>query len=157
MPLKIQYSCLFLCGARLIGKFIHLCLKAVGAIIMCPSGSIVALHRCRSHCSFSPASFTPPISLHLAQSSHCFAPLALLVSPASSASLHPPQAALRLRSHRRGRGSGARQVAYSDRNMRAIDNRPYGVVCLLAFLPSVVIDCQTHKNFVTSVVDNQLT
>ena len=56
----------------------------------------------------SPASFTPPISLHLAQSSHCFAPLALLVSPASSASLHPPQAALRLRSHWRGRRSGAK-------------------------------------------------
>ena len=136
------------------------------AVSLLPSGSIVALHRCRLHCSFSPASFTPPlslhlaqsshcslrshcsfrqpppprfirhrrrfgygatggigvpepaslvspasstppISLHLAQSSHCFAPLALLVSPASSASLHPPQAALRLRSHWRGRRSGA--------------------------------------------------
>ena len=32
----------------------------------------------------SPASSTPPISLHPAQSAHCSLPLALLVSPASS-------------------------------------------------------------------------
>ena len=58
---------------------------------LCPSGSIVALHHCRLHCSFSPASFTPPLS---ATGGVGVPEPALLVSLVSSASLHPPQAAL---------------------------------------------------------------
>ncbi len=54
--------------------------------LLCPSGSIVALHHCRLHCSFSPASFTPPLS---ATGGAGVPEPALLVSLVSSASLHP--------------------------------------------------------------------
>ncbi len=69
-----------------------------------PSGSIVALHRCRLHCSFSPVSFTPPIS---ATGGVGVPEPTSLVSPASSTppysatgrgGVPEPQAALRLRS-----------------------------------------------------------
>ena len=87
-------------------------------------------HRRRSASEpVSPASSTPPISLHLAQLSHCSLPFALLVSPASSASLHPPQAALRLRSHRQGRCYGA----FAGSTKRQCRLQPHRLLFLSAF------------------------
>jgi hypothetical protein len=50
----------------------------------------------------------------------------------------------------------ARQVTHPDRNMRAITDRPYSIVCLLISLPELVkseasVDAQTNDSLNTQI------